>query len=118
VNCALGRFGLENGKLSQRALVIDTSQMRVTGNASVDFVDEKLNIRLQPQAKTAQFLSLATPIEVSGSFSKFQVGVRPGDVVETVVRLATSIIWVPIKKLFSEKVPVDGSDVCVLPPPS
>lgn len=118
VNCAVGRFGLDNGKLSQRALVIDTSQMRVTGNASVDFIDEKLNIRLQPQAKTAQFLSLATPIEVSGSFSKFQVGVRPGDVVETVVRLATSIIWVPIKKLFSEKVPVDGSDVCILPPAS
>jgi uncharacterized protein involved in outer membrane biogenesis len=118
VNCAVGRFGLDNGKLSQRALVIDTSQMRVTGNTSVDFVDEKLNIRLQPQAKTAQFLSLATPIEVSGSFSKFQVGVRPGDVVETVVRLATSIIWVPIKKIFSEKVPVDGSDVCMSLPAS
>ena len=118
VNCAVGRFGLDSGKLSQRALVIDTSQMRVTGNSSVDFVDEKLNIRLQPQAKTAQFLSLATPIEVSGSFSKFQVGVRPGDVVETVVRLATSIIWVPIKKLFSEKVPVDGSDVCMSLPAS
>ena len=116
VNCAVGRFGLNNGKLSQRALVIDTSQMRVTGNSSVDFAAEKLNIRLQPQAKTAQFLSLATPIEVSGSFGKFHVGVRPGDVVETVVRLATSVIWVPIKKLFSEKVPLDGSDVCVLPP--
>lgn len=118
INCAVGRFGLDNGKLTQRALVIDTSQMRVTGNSSVDFGDEKLNIRLQPQAKTAQFLSLATPIEVSGSFSKFQVGVRPGDVVETMVRLATSIVWVPIKKLFSEKVPVDGSDVCLLPPAS
>jgi uncharacterized protein involved in outer membrane biogenesis len=115
VNCAVGRFGLENGKLVQRALVIDTSQMRVTGNSSVDFADEKLNIRLQPQAKTAQFLSLSTPIEVSGGFSNFKVGVRPGDVVETVVRLATSVIWVPIKKLFSEKVPADGSDVCMPP---
>jgi uncharacterized protein involved in outer membrane biogenesis len=115
VNCAIARFGLENGKLTQREFVIDTSQMRVTGNSSADFNDEKLSMRLQPQAKTAQFLSLATPIEVSGSFSKFQIGVRPGDVVETVVRLATSIVWVPIKKLFSEKVPVDGSDVCVLP---
>ncbi len=118
VNCAVARFGLDNGKLTQRELVIDTSQMRVTGQSSVNFSDEKLSMRLQPQAKTAQFLSLATPIEVSGSFSNFQVGVRPGDVVETVVRLATSVVWVPIKKLFSEKVPVDGSDVCVLPPAS
>ena len=118
VNCAIARFGLENGKLIQRDFVIDTSQMRVTGNSSADFTNEKLSMRLQPQAKTAQFLSLATPIEVSGSFSKFEIGVRPGDVVETVVRMATSIVWVPIKKLFSEKVPVDGSDVCVLPPAS
>lgn len=112
VNCALGRFALENGKLNQRQLVIDTRQMRVTGNTLIDFSTEKLHLRLQPQAKTAQFLSLATPIEVRGSFSKFDVGARPGDIVETVVRLATSIVWVPIQKLFSEKVPADGSDVC------
>jgi uncharacterized protein involved in outer membrane biogenesis len=118
INCAIGRFGLDNGKLSQRALVIDTSQMRVTGHSSVDLTNEKLSLRLQPQAKTAQFLSLATPIEVKGSFSDFQVGVSPGDVVETVLRMATSIVWVPIKKLFSEKVPIDGSDVCVLAPAS
>ena len=118
INCAIGRFGLDNGKLSQRALVIDTSQMRVTGNSSIDFTNEKLSLRLQPQAKTAQFLSLATPIEVKGSFSNFEVGVNPGDVIETVVRMATSIVWVPIKKLFSEKVPVDGSDVCVWAPAS
>ena len=32
----------------------------------------------------------------------------------TIGRLATSLIWVPIKKLFEDKVPADGSDVCVL----
>jgi hypothetical protein len=30
--------------------------------------------------------------------------------------LATSVVWVPIKKLFADKVPADGSDVCVLAP--
>lgn len=113
VNCAVGRFALNDGKLAQKQLVIDTSRMRVTGTTAVDFGSEKVHMRLQPQAKAAQFLSLATPIEVRGSFTDYDIGPNPGDVVETAVRLATSIIWVPIKRLFSEKVPADGRDVCV-----
>ena len=114
VNCAVGRFALDNGKLNQQQLVIDTSQMRVSGQSSANFTDETLQLRLQPQAKSAQFLSLAIPIEVSGSFRQFSVGPNPGDVLATVIRMATSIFWVPVKKLFEDKVPVDGSDVCVL----
>ncbi len=113
VNCAVGRFALNEGKLGQKQLVIDTSRMRVTGVTSVDFGSEKVHMRLQPQAKAAQFLSLATPIEVRGSFTDYSIGPNPGDVIETAVRLATSIVWVPIKRLFSEKVPADGRDVCV-----
>ena len=116
VNCAIGRFALDNGKLTQKQLVIDTSQMRVAGNTAINFADEKIRMRLQPQAKSAQFLSLATPIEVRGDFKKFSVGPNAGDVMETVIRLATSVVWVPIKKLFADKVPADGSDVCVLAP--
>jgi uncharacterized protein involved in outer membrane biogenesis len=113
INCAIGRFTLDNGKLTQRQLVVDTTKMRVSGNTAINFADEKILIRLQPQAKTSQFLSLAIPIEVKGNFTKFSVGPNAGDVMESVVRMATSIIWVPIKKLFEEKVPADGSDVCV-----
>ncbi len=116
VNCALGRFALNDGKLRQKQLVVDTSRMRVTGSAKVDFSRETVHLRLQPQAKTAQFLSLATPIEVDGSFSEFDIGPNPGDVLQTVVRLATSIVWVPLKTLFGERMPADGSDVCKLAP--
>lgn len=112
VNCAVGRFTLNDGKLIQRQLVIDTSRMRVNGNAQVNFNDERVRVRFQPQAKTAQFLSLATPIEVNGSFDQFKVGPNPGDIVQTIARLATSIIWVPIQKLMGTKLPADGADVC------
>ncbi|NCW79015.1 MAG: hypothetical protein EBV64_13870, partial [Oxalobacteraceae bacterium] len=114
VNCAIGRFTVNDGKLTQKKLVIDTSQMRVTGKTTIDLAKQQLHLRLQPQAKTAQFLSLATPLEVKGSFSDYSIGPNPGDVVETVLRLATSVVWVPIKKLFSEKMPEDGRDVCEL----
>lgn len=112
VNCAIGRFTISEGKLTQKKLVIDTSKVRVTGNTSIDLAKEKLHMRLQPQAKTAQFLSLATPLEVKGSFSDYSIGPNAGDVLETVLRMATSIVWVPIQRLFSDKVPEDGRDVC------
>ena len=112
VNCAVGRFTLNDGKLAQRQLVIDTTRIRVNGEAQVNFTDERLRVRMQPQAKTAQFLSLATPIEVTGSFDQFKVGPNPGDVMQTIVRMATSIFWVPIQKLMGEKLPADGADVC------
>jgi uncharacterized protein involved in outer membrane biogenesis len=112
VNCAIGRFELNDGRLKDRIILLDTGRMRVTGKGSVDFSAETLNLRLRPQAKTAQFLSLATPIQVSGTFRNFKIGVSPGDVLETIGRLATSIIWVPLQKLASKKIARDGSDVC------
>lgn len=69
-------------------------------------------MRLQPQAKTAQFLSLATPLEVKGSFLDYSISPNAGDVLDTALRMATSIVWVPIQRLLSAKVPEDGSDVC------
>ena len=112
VNCAIGRFELNDGALASRTILLDTGRMRVTGKGSANFGTETLNLRMRPQAKTAQFLSLATPIQVSGTFRNFKIGVSPGDIVETVGRLATSIIWVPLQKLFGTKIPQDGSDVC------
>jgi AsmA family protein len=112
VNCAIGRFQLNDGKLVDRVILMDTSRMRVTGKGSADFSKENLDLRMRPQAKTAQFLSLATPISVSGTFSNFKIGVSPGDVLETVGRLATSILWVPLQKIAGKKIPADGSDVC------
>lgn len=114
VNCAIGKFTVREGKLTQKKLVIDTSKVRVTGNTAIDLANERLHLRLQPQAKTAQFLSLATPLEVKGSLTDYSIGPNAGEVFETVLRMATSIIWVPIQRLFSEKVPEDGSDVCEL----
>ena len=112
VNCAIGKFVLANGKLSEKSFLIDTSRMRVTGKGGVDFAKEKIQLYVQPHAKTPQFLSLAIPIEVSGKFDDFSVGVRATDVVGTVGQFVTSVIWVPLQMLFSKETPPDGQDVC------
>ena len=112
VNCAIGRFELSDGKLAGRTIILDTSRMRVTGTGKASFTEEVFDLRMNPQAKTAQFLSLETPIQVRGTFNKFEIGVSAGDIIGTVGRLATSIIWVPLQKLAGKKIPADGADVC------
>ena len=112
VNCAIGRFVLNDGQLSEKTILIDTSRMRVTGKGKVDFSAEDIRINLQPHAKTPQFLSFAVPIQLSGKFTDFHVGVAAADVLETVAQLATSVIWVPVESLFGKETPADGRDVC------
>ena len=115
VNCAVGRFDLSDGKLVDRTILLDTSRMRVTGTGKADFENENFNLRMRPQAKTAQFLSLATPIQVNGPFDNFRISVSPGDIFETAARLVTSIFWVPLQKLAGDELPADGADVCAAP---
>jgi uncharacterized protein involved in outer membrane biogenesis len=115
VNCAIGTFDLSNGKLVDKTILLDTTRMRVTGTGKADFAKENFDIRMRPQAKTPQFLSLATPIQVSGPFNDFHISVSPGDVFETAARLVTSIVWVPLQKLSGKTIPADGRDVCGAP---
>jgi hypothetical protein len=115
VNCMVARFDLRDGKLSDDAIVIDTSRMRVTGKGGADFRDETLAFRLQPQAKTAQFFSLATPVDVTGTFTDFHVGPSVGDVLLTLGRFFGSLVVVPFQWLTEGPIPRDGADVCVDP---
>jgi AsmA family protein len=112
VNCAVGRFDLRDGKLTQDKILMDTSRMRVNGVGKVDFTTEVLAFRLVPKAKTPQFLSLATPVEVTGKITDFKIGVAGSDVLETVGRLLTSIFVVPFEMLTQHSLPRDGADVC------
>lgn len=112
VNCAIGRFVLKDGKLSDETILIDTSRMRVVGKGLADFADEKIMLHMQPKAKKPQFLSLATPIDVNGSFDNFNVGVEASEIIGTIGRIGTSIVWVPLQMLFGKDVPADGLDVC------
>jgi len=112
VNCAIGRFVLSDGRLSDKTILIDTSRMRVTGKGGVDLAKEEIQLYMQPRAKKPQFLSFSIPIELSGNINDFHVGVSPLDMLETAGQLVTSVAWVPLQTLFGKETPSDGHDVC------
>jgi uncharacterized protein involved in outer membrane biogenesis len=113
VNCAIGRFVLNEGKLTEKNFLIDTSRMRVTGKGSVDFAAEDIRLLVKPRAKNPQFLSFAIPLELRGNFNDFHISVSPLDVLGTVGQLATSVVWVPMQMIINKAPPADGHDVCV-----
>jgi len=74
---------------------------------------EDIQLKMQPHAKTPQFLSFSIPVELSGNINDFHVGVSPADLLGTVGQLVTSVIWVPLQTLLGKETPADGRDVCL-----
>lgn len=112
INCIVADLTMAGGIMQEKAIVVDTSKIRVQARAHVDFKKQTVYLKLIPRPKRPQFLSLATPLEVSGKFSDFRVGLAPGSLVGTTIRFLTAHIVVPFQWIILNKLPKDGSDVC------
>jgi hypothetical protein len=64
VNCLIARLDMEDGIMEEDALILDTSKLRATGKATIDFHTEELFVRLEPEAKKPQMFRIEAPIEV------------------------------------------------------
>jgi uncharacterized protein involved in outer membrane biogenesis len=112
VNCAVFRFDIKDGKMKEDAIFADTTKMQVGGKAKVDFKTKEVYLAMAPKAKKAEFFSLATPIQVKGTFTDYKIGVQPGGLIGTTIRFITSPVFVPIQRVFTERAPADGKAAC------
>ncbi len=112
INCVVVRLQMQDGVMKEKAIYMDTTRMRVAGDAEINFKTERIDIKMAPKAKKARFFSLATPIQIKGKFDDFGVGIKPGGLAHTVVSLATSPIHVPFRRIFSKAAPKDGREAC------
>ena len=115
INCVLGRWAMKEGLLSSDIFLIDTTKIRICGKGQVDFKKELIDLKMAPAPKKPEYFSLATPIEVKGKIADFNIGVAPGGLIGTSIRFITSPLHVPLRRLFGENLPPDGSDVCESP---
>jgi uncharacterized protein involved in outer membrane biogenesis len=113
VNCAVGLFNMKDGRMWQETILVDTSKMSVSGTAEVDFKTERIDVTLEPAPKRPEFFSLATPLQVQGSFEDFGVEVEPEDLFGTVLRFVTSVVHVPVQRIFTRKRPADDLEGCL-----
>ena len=112
LNCLVARFDVENGVMKSKNTFLDSTETIVRARGNIDFANRELDLWIAPQAKLEKFLSISTPIEVSGPFEDFNVGVAPGGFVTTMFRWYLNLIYVPWKWLTGESFPADGIATC------
>jgi uncharacterized protein involved in outer membrane biogenesis len=112
INCAVGRWQVNDGLMTPDIFFIDTSKIRICAKGEIDFVSERVDLVITPAAKKPEFFSLATPLAVRGSFSDIEVGIKRGGLIGTVVKFVASPLLVPVKRLVLTDIPEDGSDAC------
>jgi len=114
LNCIAGRFNINDGRMKNEDLLADTSKIQVKGTMDVDFARRWIESRLNPIPKRPQFYSLATPLQISGRLDNLKAGVAKGGLIGTMIRLLTSYVVVPLQWLANEKIPVDGTNHCIM----
>ena len=115
INCLQVVLDMKKGRMTQKKVVLDTSSLRVNGEADIDFNTQKIYALFTPQAKRPQYFSLEIPVEIKGSFSDFSTGVQTGGLFGGAMKALISPLHVPLVRLFSKEPPADGGDVCPLP---
>jgi uncharacterized protein involved in outer membrane biogenesis len=115
INCVINRWQMNDGVLSSETMIVDTTRIRICGQGEVDFHAKTLRLVVAPTAKRPEFFSLATPIEVDGTFADFGIGTYGAGIPGTAVRFITSPVATPMFRAVSSDLPEDGGDVCATP---
>jgi uncharacterized protein involved in outer membrane biogenesis len=68
VRCGVIDFGIKKGIMSSKAFVIDTTDTKIVAEGQISLAEEKIDMKLSPQAKDVSILSLRTPIHIEGTF--------------------------------------------------
>ncbi|QNN47551.1 AsmA family protein [Thermomonas brevis] len=69
IRCVRADFAVDNGVMSARQLVFDTTETLLKGRGTVNLRDETLDLAIQPRTKDFSPLSLRSPLYVQGRFT-------------------------------------------------
>jgi uncharacterized protein involved in outer membrane biogenesis len=74
LRCAAAAFGVRQGLMTSRAIVLDTSDTVIYGRGQVSLAHETLDLVLDPAPKDHSILSFRSPLLIRGSFSTPSAG--------------------------------------------
>ncbi len=115
INCLVGRFDMNDGVMKPKPLFMDTTRTQVNAKGEINFRNERINLRLIPHSKRPKFFSLSTPVVVEGSFSDFRVGLRTHDLLGTAIRMAYTLVLVPVDYVIRGVRPALDTEECEKP---
>lgn len=77
LRCGVGAFEADKGQLNAKLLVMDTTNVLITGHGDINLQTERLDLKLQGKPKKIRLLRLRSPVLVEGTLSKPKVGIDP-----------------------------------------
>jgi hypothetical protein len=69
IRCIVGTFGIDEGVMTARTLLLDTDIERITGTGTIDLARERIDLRLEQHAKDFSVGSLSSPLEIEGTLA-------------------------------------------------
>jgi hypothetical protein len=78
LRCGVASFKADNGDMKATSLLIDTTNVLITGQGHINLQNETLDLALRGQPKKVRVFRLRTPITLKGTLLKPKIGVQPG----------------------------------------
>lgn len=110
--CMVANFAVQEGVMRSRYVMLDTTDAIIRGRGRIDLTEKSIDTIVAPQAQREKFLSVFTPVTITGPWSDMQIGVEPIRLVATLFRLYLGLIYVPYKWLTGERFPKHGLTTC------
>jgi uncharacterized protein involved in outer membrane biogenesis len=100
VHCGVVSGRIQDGRLVPQTFVIDSSEEKITGEGTIDFKDERYDLRLVADSKRASLVALRGPIRVGGTFKHPEVRPEVGPLAARVgAAIALGIVATPLASL-------------------
>jgi len=78
VRCGIAAFDVQNGLMTSRALLFDTTDTVFNGAAKVNLASEGLDVYMRAEPKDKSILSLRSPLKVTGTFGALKPSLDKG----------------------------------------
>lgn len=81
VRCAIGTFAVNDGRMEARTLLLDSDDVRITGEGTIDLARERMDLTLHQHPKDFSIGTLRSPIDIEGGLRTRQAHVRKSGLV-------------------------------------
>ncbi len=87
LNCMAARYVFQNGLMRSDGVVLDSDLVTIGGTGGIDFRDERIDMRFEPQGKGKGLGDLTPPVHVTGTLAAPSYGIDTGASVSKVAGL-------------------------------
>jgi uncharacterized protein involved in outer membrane biogenesis len=81
IRCLVGTFDADHGRLTARNLLLDSDDVRITGEGTVDLANERVDLTLHQHPKDFSIGTLRSPIDIEGGLRTRRASVRKSGLV-------------------------------------